>query len=67
MTPERKSTMVSARLATALVARVDFVTRNIDNDHLVTRSAAVAAALEAWLPTQEERLAELGLIPKKAR
>lgn len=59
--------MVSARLSTGLVARVDFVTRNIDNDSVVTRSAAIAAALEAWLPTQEERLAELGLIPKKAR
>lgn len=67
MTTERKSTMVSARLPTPLVARVDFVTRNIDNDQLITRSAAVAAALEAWLPAQEERLAELGLIPKKAR
>jgi predicted transcriptional regulator len=67
MTPERKSTMVSARLPTALVERVDFVTRNIDSDSLITRSAAVAAALEAWLPAQEERLAELGLIPKKVR
>jgi len=72
MTAKRKSnnrsTMISARLPKDTVARVDFVVRNIDNDDLVTRSAALQAALETWLPPQEKRLVELGLTPpKKAR
>ena len=59
--------MVSARLPVATVTRVDFVVRNIDSDAVTNRSAALAAALEAWLPVQEARLVELGVIPKKAR
>lgn len=66
MTPERKGTMLSARVPKTLVERVDFVTRNIDTD-VDNRSKAVVAALEAWVPGQEERLRELGILPKKAR
>jgi len=66
MSTERK-TMISARLPAALIARVDFVARNIDTEAVKNRSAAVHAALETWLPAQERRLEELGIIPKKAR
>jgi metal-responsive CopG/Arc/MetJ family transcriptional regulator len=66
MADERKTTMVSARLTDVLVARVDFVVRNIDSD-VSNRSLAVQAAIEAWLPTQEQRLVELGILPKKGR
>jgi Arc/MetJ-type ribon-helix-helix transcriptional regulator len=64
---ERKSTMVSARVPKDLVSRVDFVARNIDSDVIKNRSAAVQAALEAWLPGQEDRLRDLGILPKKIR
>lgn len=67
MTSERKSIMVSARVPTALVVRVDFIVRNIDTESVKNRSAALQAALEAWLPSQEKRLEDLGIIPKKAR
>ena len=66
MAAERKM-MVSLRLPVTLVARVDFVARNIDNDTVVNRSAALLAAVEQWLPAQEKRLEDLGIIPKKAR
>lgn len=65
MTIERKTVMVSARLPAALVARADFVARNTDGD-IKNRSAALQAALEEWLPEQEQRLVELGVITKKA-
>lgn len=65
MTPERK--MISVRLPAALVARVDFVARNIDSEAIKDRSKALHAALERWLPAQEDRLRELGILPKKAR
>jgi len=65
MTPERKSTMISARVPAAVVSRVDFVVRNIDNETVNNRSAAVLAALEAWLPAQEQRLEKLGILAKK--
>lgn len=67
MTPERKSTMISARVPAAAVSRVDFVVRNIDSETVKNRSAAVLAALEAWLPGQEDRLRELGILAKKTR
>lgn len=67
MTPERKTTRIIARVSPAVVARVDFVVRNIDGDAVKSRSAALLAALEAWLPGQEHRLEELGVIPKKTR
>lgn len=67
MTPERKSTMVSARVPAAVISRVDFVVRNIDSDAVRNRSAALLAALEAWLPGQERRLEELGILAKKTR
>lgn len=66
MTTERK-TMVSARLPVVLVERVDYVTRNTDSQTVDNRSTAVRAALEAWLPGQEQRLVELGVLAKKAR
>lgn len=66
MATERK-TMVSARLPAALVARVDFVARNIDSEHVKNRSVAIEIALQEWLPKQEQRLEQLGVLPKKAR
>ncbi len=66
MTPERKNIMVSVRLPAALVARADFVARNTDGD-IKSRSAALHAALEGWLPGQESRLMELGVLAKKTR
>jgi Arc/MetJ-type ribon-helix-helix transcriptional regulator len=66
MAPERKSTMVSVRLPAALVARADYVARNTDGD-VKNRSAVLRVALEDWLPKQEDRLVQLGVLPKKAR
>lgn len=59
--------MVSVRLPTALIARVDFVARNTDAVGIKNRSTALFSAVEAWLPGQERRLEELGLIAKKTR
>lgn len=59
--------MVSLRLPKGLVARVDFVARNTDSETVKSRSAALHAAVEAWLPAQERRLEELGVLAKKAR
>lgn len=59
--------MVSFRLPAALVARVDFIARNTDSGAVKNRSTALHAAVEAWLPAQEKRLEDLGVIPKKAR
>lgn len=66
MTPECKSKRISARLPASLIARADYVARNTDGA-VKNRSAALRAALEAWLPGQEERLQELGILPKKTR
>lgn len=59
--------MISARLPAAVVTRVDFIVRNVDNEAVKNRSAALLAALEAWLPGQEDRLRELGILAKKTR
>ena len=59
--------MVSVRLPVALVARVDFVVRNSEPEMVKNRTAAVASALVAWLPLEETRLQNLGVIPKKTR
>jgi hypothetical protein len=67
MARERKTTMVSTRASAPLVARVDFVVRNLDSDIVKNRSTAFLAAVEAWLPAQEDRLRELGILPKEAR
>lgn len=66
MTSERKSTRISARLPASVVARTDYVTRNTDGA-AKNRSTALLAALEAWLPGQEDRLRELGILAKKIR
>lgn len=68
MATERKDTMVSVRLPAPLVARVDYVARNTE-DYVKNRSVAVLAALEAWLPEQEQRVERLlgTSAPKKAR
>lgn len=63
---DKKSIMVSARLPAALVARADFVTRNTDGE-VKSRSIALRVALEEWLPRQEQRLEQLGVLPKKTR
>lgn len=65
MTTESKTAMISLRLPHALVARADFIARNTSGD-IKSRSAALKAALEVWLPDQERKLQELGVIPKKA-
>ncbi|MEL7086938.1 MAG: hypothetical protein AAGL98_00605 [Planctomycetota bacterium] len=65
MAAERKDVMISARVPKPLVARADFIARNIDSDGLRNRSLIVQAALEAFLPVQEQRLRDLGIIPKK--
>lgn len=54
------------RLPAALVARADFVARNTDGE-AKNRSAVLQAALEEWLPKQEQRLEVLGILSKKAR
>ena len=64
MDDEHKSTMISARLPTALVERLDYVTRNIDSETVKNRSSALRAALDAWLPGCEDRLRELGILAK---
>jgi metal-responsive CopG/Arc/MetJ family transcriptional regulator len=64
MEHERK--MISVRLSATLVDRLDFVGRNIDDAKIKGRSTAVVAAIESWLPVQEDRLRELGVITKKA-
>lgn len=63
---ERKSTMVSVRLPAALVARADYIARNTTGD-IKNRSAALRAALESWLPVQEQELINLGVLQKKTR
>ena len=63
----QESKMVSVRLPVALVARVDFVVRNSEPEMVKNRTAAVASALIAWLPNEETRLQNLGVIPKKTR
>jgi Arc/MetJ-type ribon-helix-helix transcriptional regulator len=55
MPPERKTVMVSVRLPASLVGRADFVVKNTDGD-IRNRSVALQAALEAWLPGQEQLL-----------
>lgn len=67
MTLERKTKRIDARMPPALIARVDFVVRNINNEAVRNRSAAFLAALEAWIPGQEDKLRELGILAKKAR
>ncbi len=67
MTQERKETMISARVPPTVVTRVDYVVRNTDNEAVKNRSTAVLAALETWLTAQEERLRELGVLPRKPR
>ena len=61
-----QSKMISVRLPKELVARVDFVARNAPGP-VKNRSTAVLAALKEWLSGQEKGLADLGLLPKKAR
>jgi len=67
MASERKTTMISARVPATLVTRLDFVARNTEHAAVKNRSTAVYAALETWLTAQEDRLRELGVLPKKAR
>jgi len=63
----RKSTMISARVPTPLVERVDYVTRNTEGG-ATDRSTAVREALQQWLPEQEREIGErLGASQKKVR
>jgi predicted DNA-binding protein len=67
MASERKATMISARVPAATVERLDFVARNTENTAVKNRSTAMLQAIETWLTAQEDRLRELGVLPKKAR
>lgn len=67
MGQEQKSVMLSARLPKPLVERLDYVARNTDSDNVKNRSTALRSAIEAWLPGQEQRLTDLGILQKKAR
>ena len=67
MPQERKTAMISVRLSSAMLTRLDFVANNTDTPGVKNRSTAVERALEAWLPGQEQRLVDLGVITKKAR
>lgn len=67
MSEERKNRRINARVPDALLARVDFVVRNLDSTAVKNRSTAFLAAIEAWLLTQEEQLEKLGISSKKAR
>lgn len=63
----RESKMVSVRLPIWLFDRLDFAARNTDDPKVKNRSTAVYEAILAWLPSQEERLSKLGVLPKKGR
>ncbi len=67
MEPERKTGRINARIPPATLERLDFVVRNTDNPVVVSRSTALLAAVDAWLPGQESHLEKLGILPKKAR
>lgn len=67
MALERKATMISARVPAATVERLDYIARNTDNPAVKNRSTAVLQAIETWLTAQEDRLRELGVLPKKTR
>jgi hypothetical protein len=54
--------MISMRLPTNLVKRLDFIVRN-DEANAATRSSEVQAAIELWLDNRERRMRELGLEP----
>lgn len=62
-----ESKMASLRLPAALLVRLDFIARNTDAGPVKNRSAAVRAAIEAWLPGQEKELESRGVLSKKAR
>jgi len=59
-----KTTMISARVPSSLVGRVDYVIRNLESAP-GGRSAAVAEALEQWTSAQERELERLGIKAKK--
>jgi metal-responsive CopG/Arc/MetJ family transcriptional regulator len=56
--------MISVRLPTSLVERLDFAARNVGS---ASRSAAIQDALEAWLSSREQGFRELGLAPPKRK
>lgn len=64
----RKSTMISARLRTPLIDRVDYVTKNTKGA-ATSRTSAIREALENWLPGEELDIQQrLGTsAPKKLR
>lgn len=65
---ERKSIMISARLPSPLVDRVNYVVNNSPVKAVSSRTDVVQAALEAWLPAQEEKIGGLlgSSVAKKA-
>lgn len=58
MSPIRK-TMISIRLLPTMLKRVDYAARNPSNPATATRTAVIAAAIEAWLPGEEAALKRL--------
>jgi hypothetical protein len=62
----KKSTRVCVRIPQPVFERLSFVARNTDDPAVVNLSKGVCEAVLAWLPKQEQRLSDLGIIPKKA-
>lgn len=62
-----ESKIACLRLPVGLLARLDYVIRNTDAGPVRNRSAALRAAVEAWLAGQEKELENRGVMPKKAR
>jgi hypothetical protein len=50
--------VISLRVPPELLRRIAFFAGNTDRDALATRSAVILAAVEAWLPAQEQALRE---------
>lgn len=65
MPEERKNVMISARLPTVLIERLDYVARNTPDESVTNRSTAILRALETWLPGQEDQLRKLGVLLAK--
>jgi len=63
------TTMISARIPSDLVVRVDYIVRNTTIDTINNRSDAVEHALAAFAEAQEREFLRLGIIeaPKKDR
>jgi hypothetical protein len=64
---ERKTLMISVRIQGPMMARLDYIMRNVEAPWVKNRSTLVIAALEAFACAREDELRVLGVLPKKAR